>query len=147
MASVASPALPMRPGRVLRLGVGVALCLSACGDPTFTLYVDNQTGSEYIVLAPEAGRASVRVPAHGSGTAAGSSLALVGFRGEALVLTPNCVLLQSLAIPSDASIIRITADSIFMDPAGSETLGSREQLPSAEECDALLAPSDAASSP
>lgn len=147
MASVATAVLSMTWLRTLSLGAGIALLLCACGDPTFTLYVDNQTGSDYIVLAPEAGRASVRVPAHGSGTAAGSSIALVGFRGEALVLTPDCFLLRSLLIPSDASIVRITTEAIFMDPSGSETLKSREQLPLADECDSLLAPSDAASSP
>ena len=130
--------------RAVGLFVALATCFfSGCGDPTFTLYVDNQTGSDYIVLAPEAGRASVRVAANGSGTVAGSSIALVGFRGDALVLTPDCVLLQSLSIPSDASVIKITTESIFMDPTGSEKLESREQLPSSDECDELLVPSDA----
>lgn len=115
--------------------------LAACGDPTFTLYVNNQTESEYIVLAPEAGRASVRVPPNASGVVAGSSIALVGFRGEALVLTPDCVLLESLRVPSDTAVIQISSEQIAIQSTGRDRMPSTDPLPGSSECEELLAPS------
>lgn len=68
---------------------------------------------------------------------------LVGYRGQALVLSLDCVLLQTLSIPSDGSVIEIASDGIQIVPTGSEVLSSSDPLPASDACDRLLPPSAA----